>query len=129
MMKKILIIEDDDICRNVVATVLQHLGYTDVTCAVDGEDGLNLFDRMVPAPDVVITDVFMPKRDGIEVASGLVARRYSGGLILLSGGNPDIMSMVQSLAISGGINLLAVLRKPLDTQALVRALMSPPSAE
>jgi CheY-like chemotaxis protein len=129
MMKKILIIEDDDICRNVVATVLQHLGYTDVTCAVDGEDGLNLFDRMVPAPDVVITDVFMPKRDGIEVASGLAARRYSGGLILLSGCNPDIMSMVQSLAIGGGLNLLAVLRKPLDTQAIARALMSPSSAE
>ena len=41
----------------------------------------------------------------------------------------DIMSMVQSLAISGGINVLAALRKPLDTQALVRALMSPPGAE
>jgi CheY-like chemotaxis protein len=129
MIKSILLIEDDDICRTAVATVLQHLGYTDVTCAVDGEDGLSLFDQMVPAPDVVITDLFMPKRDGIEVASGLVARSYSGGLILLSGGNPDILSMVQSLAVSGGLNLLAVLRKPLDTQALVHALMPPPSAE
>jgi CheY-like chemotaxis protein len=129
MMKKILLIEDDTICRKAVAAVLQHLGYTDVTCAVDGEDGLNLFDQMEPAPDVVISDVFMPRKDGIEVASGLVARGYAGGLILLSGGNPDVISMVESLAISGGLNLLAVLLKPLDTQALAHALRSLPSAE
>jgi CheY-like chemotaxis protein len=124
MIKKILLIEDDDICRNVVATVLQHLGYTDVTCAVDGEDGLNLFDRMVPVPDVVISDVLMPNKDGIEVAAGLVARRYSGDLILLSGGDLGIISMAKFLAVGGGLNLVAVLLKPLDSQALARALMS-----
>jgi CheY-like chemotaxis protein len=129
MIKKILLIEDDDICRKVVATVLQHLGYTDVTCAVDGEDGLNLFDRMVPAPDVVITDVLMPNKDGIEVAAGLVARRYSGDLILLSGGDLGIISMAKFLAVGGGLNLVAVLLKPLDSQALARALTSHPSAE
>jgi CheY-like chemotaxis protein len=129
MIKKILLIEDDDICRKVVATVLQHLGYTDVTCAVDGEDGLNLFDRMVPAPDVVITDVLMPYKDGIEVAAGLVARRYSGDLILLSGGDLGIISMAKFLAVGGGLNLVAVLLKPLDSQALARALTSHPSAE
>jgi CheY-like chemotaxis protein len=129
MIKKILLIEDDDICRKVVATVLQHLGYTDVTCAVDGEDGLNLFDRMVPAPDVVITDVLMPNKDGIEVAAGLVARRYSGDLILLSGGDLGIISMAKFLAVGGGLNLVAVLLKPLDSQALARALTSHRSAE
>ena len=129
MIKKILLIEDDHICRKVVAAALQHLGYTDVTCAVDGEDGLHLFDQMQPAPDVVISDVFMPKKDGIEVASGLVARRYAGGLILLSGGNPDIILMAQSLAIGGGLNLLAVLLKPLDVQALAQALRPAARAE
>lgn len=84
---------------------------------------------METAPDVVISDVFMPKKDGIEVAGGLVARKYSGGLILLSGGDQGIISMAKLLAISGGLNLLAVLLKPLDSQALAHALMSPPSAK
>jgi CheY-like chemotaxis protein len=128
-MKKILVIEDDNICRQVVAGALQQLGYTDVTCAVDGEDGLNLFDRMEPAPDFVICDVFMPRKDGIEVASGLVARKFSGGLILMSGGNSDIISMMKSLAIGGGLNVLGVLLKPLDLQELALAMRSPPIAE
>jgi CheY-like chemotaxis protein len=129
MTKKILVIEDDKVYRQLVAGVLQQLGYTDVTCAVDGEDGLNLLDRMEPAPDVVISDLFMPKKDGIEVASGLMARRFSGGLILLSGGNPDMVLMAKSLAVGGGLNVLAVLLKPLDSQALEHALRSPPNAE
>jgi hypothetical protein len=66
----------------------------------------------------------MPNKDGIEVAAGLVARRYSGDLILLSGGDLGIISMAKFLAVGGGLNLVAVLLKPLDSQALARALMS-----
>jgi CheY-like chemotaxis protein len=129
MTKKILVIDDDYICRQVAAAGLRSMGFTDVTCAVDGHDGLNLYDQMEPAPDFVICDVFMPRKDGIEVASGLVARKFSGGLILMSGGNSDIISMMKSLAIGGGLNVLGVLLKPLDLQELALAMRSPPNAE
>ena len=123
-MKKVLLIEDDETCREVVKSALFGLGYNDVTCAVDGDHGLKLFDRMNPVPEVVISDIYMPNKDGIEVINSLVARRFAGGVILLSGGDLAIISMAKLFARSGGLNLLAVLLKPLDEHALARALES-----
>ena len=66
--KKILVIEDDEDIRAVVATRLKRAGY-DVTVASDGEDGLRRFygDR----PDLVVLDVAMPIMDGWQVLERL----------------------------------------------------------
>jgi YesN/AraC family two-component response regulator len=124
MIKKILLIDDEETSREVVLTALQRLGHQDVTCAVDGEHALKLFNRMNPAPDVVISDIYMPNKDGIELVQALVACKFSGGVILLSGGDLNMVSAAKFFARNGGLNLLAVLLKPLDEQALAHALSS-----
>jgi YesN/AraC family two-component response regulator len=121
-MKKVLLIEDEETSCELAKLALQRLGHTDITCAADGAHGLKLFDRMDPAPDVVISDIYMPNKDGIEIVNSLVARKYAGGVILLSGGDHAIISLTKLFARSGGLNLLGVLRKPLDEQALAHAL-------
>jgi YesN/AraC family two-component response regulator len=128
-MKKILLIEDEETSREIVQVALRRMGYTDITCAVDGEQGLKLFDRMDPAPDLVISDIFMPKKDGVELIHSLVERRFAGGVILMSGGDLDIVSIAKLFARSGGLNLLAVLLKPLEEQALAQALKEKPRVE
>ena len=59
--KKILVIEDDEDIRTVVATRLKRAGY-DTTVAADGKDGLRHFygDR----PDLVLLDIAMPVMGG-----------------------------------------------------------------
>jgi len=66
--KKILVIEDDEDIRTVVATRLKRAGY-EVTIASDGKDGLRHFygDR----PDLVVLDVAMPVMDGWQVLERL----------------------------------------------------------
>jgi len=121
-MSRILLIEDDDICRRIVEIMLKNLGLMDIVCAEDGELGLKLFDRMDTPPDVVISDIFMPNKDGIEIVNALVERKFSGGLILMSGADPSMVQIAQLIAVRGQLKILATLRKPLNEKALANVL-------
>lgn len=59
--KKILIIDDEAHIRQVIAIKLKNRGYQ-VMMAVNGQEGLNMIKR--ERPDVVISDIMMPKMDG-----------------------------------------------------------------
>jgi two-component system, OmpR family, response regulator VicR len=63
-MKKILIIEDDLLISSLVQFRLKKDGYdTHVVC--DGNEGIRAIDEL--RPDLIITDVMMPFRSGIEI--------------------------------------------------------------
>ena len=63
-MKKILIIEDEEILLTLLQKKLIEEGY-DVSIAVNGEQGLEVMRRIMP--DIVLLDIVMPKKDGFEV--------------------------------------------------------------
>jgi CheY-like chemotaxis protein len=67
---RILVIDDHEDARRVLADYLGYLGAT-VTAAASGEEGLILYRDFLP--DVVITDIAMPKLDGYQVARDLRA--------------------------------------------------------
>jgi len=67
-MKKVLIIEDDEILRNNTAELLELSGY-EVLTAPNGEEGVN--SARVYQPDLIICDIMMPKMDGYEVLETL----------------------------------------------------------
>lgn len=62
--KKILVIEDTDTVRNNIATILELEGYT-VVQAANGEEGIE--KAFTERPDLIICDILMPKKDGLEV--------------------------------------------------------------
>ncbi len=57
MVKKILVVDDDEDIRNSVKTVLEKNGYRVIT-AVDGDDGLKKCEK--EKPDLVLLDIMMP---------------------------------------------------------------------
>jgi DNA-binding response OmpR family regulator len=63
-MKKILIVEDDEVERELVRMTLEREGYRVVT-AEDGERGFEL--ALAERPDLIVTDVAMPAGDGIQL--------------------------------------------------------------
>jgi CheY-like chemotaxis protein len=63
-MKKILLIEDEEIIANLLQKKLSEAGYS-VTVARDGEEGINCLQQ--EKPDLVLTDIVMPKKDGFDV--------------------------------------------------------------
>lgn len=83
LMSQILIIEDDIDFNQVLCRALAKKGYG-VLSATNGKQGIDLY-KSHPA-DLVITDILMPERDGIEVITYL--RRIAPGvkIIAISGG-------------------------------------------
>ena len=67
-MARILVIDDEMSIRSLLRKVLERAGHQ-VAEAVDGEEGLALY-RQAPT-DLVITDVFMPRKDGVETIADL----------------------------------------------------------
>ena len=63
-MKRILVVEDDDVARELMRLTLQRCGYA-VTTAEDGVRGYELAASV--RPDLIVTDVSMPSADGIHL--------------------------------------------------------------
>lgn len=62
--KRILVIEDDDVTRELMRLALERHGYE----VVAAEDGLRGYERAVELrPDLIITDISMPSADGVHV--------------------------------------------------------------
>ena len=68
-MAKLLIVDDSTMLRDMLNYALNEGGYTDVTEAVDGVDGLA--KAKAANFDLIITDVNMPNMDGLTLISEL----------------------------------------------------------
>jgi PAS domain S-box-containing protein len=84
----VLLIDDDDLVRSVVAQLLTALGYT-VTAADGGEAGLKLFGSANPRFDLVVVDWQMPGLSGEQVLKLLREVDAELPLILISGYSTD----------------------------------------
>lgn len=63
-MKKILVVEDDEVARELVRMTLEREGYRVFTA----EDGARGFETaMAERPDLIVTDVSMPEADGVQL--------------------------------------------------------------
>ena len=111
-------VDDDKYSLDLARLTLSKLGYTDVHVAQDGSEGLRVLDRLHPPPAFLICDIFMPDKDGIEFVAGLATRGYGGGLILVSGGDVQMLAVARLIAVQSGLNVLSALTKPLQQEAL-----------
>src|SRR6266545_2719194 len=94
-MPRILVIDDEPLIRSTVVTILTREGFS-VEDASDGAAGIAMF-RKNP-PDVVITDIFMPNRDGIEVVMELKRSHPHAKIITMTGGGERRMVEITSTA-------------------------------
>ena len=83
-MARILIIDDDSEFRAMLRAMLEDAGYTEIEEAANGSIGVKLF-RQHPF-DLVLTDIVMPDKEGLEMITELT-RDFPGiKIIALSGG-------------------------------------------
>jgi len=116
-MSRILVIDDEPLLRATVVTILTRAGFN-VEEASDGKAGIAMFHKNLT--DVVITDIFMPNRDGIEVVMELQRSGPHTKIIAMTGGGQRRMMEIASAA-----NLLGadhILHKPFDRESLLAAV-------
>src|SRR5689334_17772053 len=103
-MQEILVIDDDEGVREALRRQLERVGYR-VRLATDGADGLaNMRER---APDVVITDIIMPRLNGVEVIAAIRREFPSVRIIAISGGGNYDPAHFQPNAITTSAYLAA----------------------
>jgi CheY-like chemotaxis protein len=117
-MAHILVIDDDEQFRAMLVQMLTQDGHQ-VTIAADGEEGLRLARKS--APELIITDILMPKKDGMDVMLELSRSHSRIPVIAVSGGRRCITAEfnLDSAALLGA---RAVLAKPFTRADLRQAL-------
>ena len=111
---KILIVEDDPQVRNSTAQILERAGY-DICQAEDGEIGLSTFRE--EKPDIVILDIIMPNKEGIEIIPELRTIRPSSKILAISGGGRS--NAQDYLTLADVIGADATLAKPFERVELL----------
>jgi len=114
-MKKILLIDDDQVLREIGAEILQRGGYA-VICAEDGNRGVALFRS--ECPDLVITDIIMPEKEGIQTIIEIRSLRSDAKVIAMSGGGRRV-GRTDFLKVARTIGAADVILKPLDPGELL----------
>jgi DNA-binding response OmpR family regulator len=106
----ILVAEDEVMIRNLVTILLQRKGHI-VLSASDGQEALELSRKYPGTIDLVITDVEMPRLNGMDLCSHLLEERPGIKVIVMSGTD-------MSHIVSQNVNL-PFLPKPFDGEALI----------
>ena len=116
-MKRILVIDDEELMRSFLRDLLEEEGY-EVIIASDGEEGLALFETN--SIDLVITDIIMPVKDGLDTILELKKKAPDLPVIAISaGGN---IPKERYLAVAGYMKNTRTLAKPFAGQELVSAV-------
>jgi CheY-like chemotaxis protein len=122
-IKNALIIDDDQASLSRAQSTLASLGIQDIYLAHDGNDAAKKLANLPPL-DLILCDIIMPERDGIEFISDLVAMGFQGGLVLMSANGSQFMDLTKLLAKRKNLQIWATLNKPLIASEVAAALES-----
>ena len=87
MQPSVLVVDDEAQITELVAVLLEDEGYR-VRCAYDGAEALAEVER--EPPDVVVTDVMMPRLDGLTLTQRLRQQGYRVPVVLMSAVYADV---------------------------------------
>jgi DNA-binding response OmpR family regulator len=116
-MARILLIDDDDLVRAMLSQTLAHFGHV-VIEARDGKEGMTLF--AASGADLVITDLVMPEKEGLEVVMELLAGGNPPRIIAMSGGGRR--DPTNYLTLAKHLGAAAILSKPFSSEVLMAAV-------
>ena len=116
-MARILVIDDEPSVRELLYAMLIEEGY-EVVEAADGKTGMRLFKES-PA-DLVITDLIMPEKEGIETIMDLRREYPHVKIIAMSGGG--IIQAEDYLGMARGVGADRVFEKPFGVADMLKAV-------
>jgi DNA-binding response OmpR family regulator len=115
-LARILVIEDQDLVRSLLRDTLELAGHT-VIEARNGVEGLDLFRQA--GADLVITDIVMPHKGGLDVVTALREQVPPVNIIAISGARD---SAEDYLDLAYRMGAKKVLLKPFTPAALIAAI-------
>ena len=116
-MAIILVIDDDEIMNDMITQLLAEAGY-DVVSACDGLEGLKQFGSQ--AFDLVVTDIVMPEKEGIETIMEIRKKNKIVPIIAISGGGK--LGPQQYLHMAQQFGADYAFQKPFDNEHFLGAV-------
>jgi CheY-like chemotaxis protein len=116
-MKKILVVDDDAAIRDTLFGILKESGYK-VSCARNGKEALKKIAEEVP--DLVVIDIIMPEKEGIETIFELRKKYVGIKIIAMSGGG--MISAKGYLEIAEKVGVKYTLTKPFETEKFLETV-------
>lgn len=116
---RVLVVEDDDITRSLMCSVLRAAEF-EVVEATDGEAGLDA--ARTELPDVIFIDGRLPRRDGVDVAREIRADRTAASQATIIVVSARALRRDVERAFDAGVDEYVV--KPFDPDGLVRITQS-----
>ncbi len=116
-MKKILIIDDEELILHFLKQVLTEEGYHVIT-ATNGEKGLELFRAQ--SADLIITDLVMPVKDGLKTIIELQEIDQHVPIIAISGGGT--IAKERYLHVAGCLDNVRAMAKPFSKTDILQAV-------
>ena len=116
-MKKILLVEDEDLFAKLVAKLLTELGYA-VVRARNGKEALLRYDPHIV--DLVLTDLIMPDMEGVELILALRKVHPGVKIIAMTGGGRNRPEAY--LQVAQRLGAIRTLTKPFSTADLAQAV-------
>ncbi len=110
MNKKILVVDDEKPIADILQFNLKKEGY-EVECAYDGDQALEMVEAITP--DLVLLDIMLPQKDGMEVCRE-IRKKYEMPIIMLTAKDSEIDKVL-------GLELGAddYITKPFSTRELI----------
>ncbi len=112
--RTILLVDDEESVREFVQMLLEGEGYQ-VLVAGDGEEALALYDQYQNEIELVVSDIKMPKMDGVALYKALSARDRHIRFIAVSGFMiPEALNQLTTWG------LIDIIRKPFSIEVLLQ---------
>ena len=106
-----LIVDDNPLMRDTLRSILESLG-AHVTDAADGNLGISRLDEALLPFELIVCDLRMPNRDGIQFLRALAERDIRAGIILISGHQTEVLSAAANIGRRHALNIIGHLKKP-----------------
>jgi DNA-binding NtrC family response regulator len=116
-MANILLVEDDELVREMLTQTLQRASHQVITAA-NGEEAVEVLKNS--HPDIMITDIIMPKMSGITLISEVKKKHPAMEIIAISGGGR--LDPTGYLDLSESLGAAVSFEKPVDKKALLMAI-------
>ncbi len=114
----VLVVEDSALQRHYATQLCRDYGVADIISAAEGLEALQrLRERQGPV-DIALVDLEMPGMDGVALLRHLAKEKLAHSVVIVSSKDSSLVGSVGMMAEADGMNVLAILRKPLSAQAI-----------
>jgi DNA-binding response OmpR family regulator len=116
---RLLIIDDEPGITRVIEAAAREFGF-EVLSIHDTDQFEKAMGQI--RPTIIMLDIAMPGRDGVELIGHLAASNYPGKVVVMSGSDPRYIQMSSTIAKTRGLAVAGTLAKPFRKQQVTDLL-------